>query len=75
MRLIETLDDARMRRRVRRLTPQAMHDWMVTTLNGLHGAWREYEKSGADAALDEIHAGLRAAAALHAGLSGRKPRS
>lgn len=68
-RLIELLDDARMRRRVARLREPDMREWMATTLNGMERAFEVYQKEGSAAALEEFYQGLRGAAALWEGLS------
>lgn len=67
-RLIERLDDARMRRRVSRLREPDIRDWMATTLNSIEQAFELYQKESSAAALEEFYQGLRAAAALWEGL-------
>lgn len=70
-RLWETLADARMRRRVERMSDFEMLAWLDNLPHQLGANIRIYEQSRAPDALREIRGFLRAGAALIEGLEAR----
>lgn len=70
-RMREFFADERMRRRVERMGPGQMTSWLSTAVLGINQAAGVVEKTPSTAALDELDAQLRAAAALSLGLRER----
>lgn len=69
MRLMEILDDARMRHRVAKMRLPDIEGWFSTSINGLTEAYKHWEQDHSHAALNEVRGHLRAMAALHEGLA------
>lgn len=71
MKLLEGLYDARMRKRVARMSEGDIRAWYSLEIMGETVAWQEFERSRSVHALDEVEARLRAKAALTEGLRRR----
>jgi len=68
MKLLESVRDARMRRRVGRMSEGQMTAWYETTINTENAAWKIFTQTRSPKALDEVEGNLKAKVALVEGL-------